>query len=369
MKRRKFIQNTSTALSASLLASKTGFSLSNSQSMNKITNIKPLGFVWETQDPFLFCVHHLDFYPRGEEHMGPAQQELEGRNIGQDFNTQNRWRMYHGDTIPGFPAHPHRGFETVTVVRQGVIDHTDSLGAAGRYGDGDIQWMTAGKGIQHAEMFPLINSNKNNTLELFQIWLNLPKSKKMVEPYFKMLWNEIVPKIQHADNNGNKTVIEVIAGTVNGKIPSSPPPDSWAFDTTNEVAIWNIIMDANSTWQLPHASAGVNRTLYFYEGENLEIDDIKLKSYHSAQLNPEEPLELKIGQGGAKILILQGKPINETVVQHGPFVMNSKEEIKETFEEYRRSEFGGWPWNENDPVHPKTKGRFAKHADGTIEEK
>src|SRR5262249_55535630 len=88
----------------------------------------PLGFPWQTADPFLFCVHHLDLYPAGNEAMGPAAS-LEGREIGMDFEGRDGWRMYHGDVVPGFPRHPHRGFETVTLARQGFIDHSDSLGA------------------------------------------------------------------------------------------------------------------------------------------------------------------------------------------------------------------------------------------------
>jgi redox-sensitive bicupin YhaK (pirin superfamily) len=90
---------------------------------------KPLGFPWQPQDPFLFCVYHDDRYPAGNGKMGPAAS-LEGRNIGQDFEGKDGWRMYHGETVPGFPPHPHRGFETVTIVRKGLIDHSDSLGAA-----------------------------------------------------------------------------------------------------------------------------------------------------------------------------------------------------------------------------------------------
>jgi redox-sensitive bicupin YhaK (pirin superfamily) len=159
--------------------------------MNAMNNpslkIKPLGFPWDTLDPFLFCVYHADAYPRGNDFLGPAS-DLNGRNIGNDFELRDGWRMYHGHTVPGFPVHPHRGFETVTVVRRGIVDHSDSFGGAGRYGEGDIQWMTAGKGIQHAEMFPLLNSGEENPLELFQIWLNLPAAGKMVNPYYGMIW-------------------------------------------------------------------------------------------------------------------------------------------------------------------------------------
>ena len=122
-----------------------------------IKSIKPLGFPWQTQDPFLFCVHHEDFYPKGNDEMGPSAS-LAGRSIGNDFaiNKEN-WRMYHGRRVPGFPAHPHRGFETVTIVTKGVVDHSDSLGAAGRFGFGDVQRMTAGRGVQQCEKFPHLN--------------------------------------------------------------------------------------------------------------------------------------------------------------------------------------------------------------------
>src|SRR5215471_14729286 len=133
-----------------------------------VLEVFDLGFPWQTQDPFLFCVHHDDAYPAGDDRMGPAAS-LAGRNIGQDFEGKDGWRMYHGDVVPGFPQHPHRGFETVTIVRRGVIDHSDSLGAAARFGSGDVQWLTAGGGILHSEMFPLIAPDKPNPLELFQI--------------------------------------------------------------------------------------------------------------------------------------------------------------------------------------------------------
>jgi len=185
-----------------------------------IINIKPLGFQWETADPFLFCVHHEDHFPKGNAQMGPAAS-LEGRTLGQDFLLKDGWRMYHGRTVPGFPGHPHRGFETITVVRKGMVDHADSMGASGRYGDGDVQWMTAGGGIQHAEMFPLLDREKDNPMELFQIWLNLPRKNKMVKPHYKMLWRESIPKHHHRDGQGRKTTIEVVAGRLG--VHTAPP--------------------------------------------------------------------------------------------------------------------------------------------------
>jgi len=219
-----------------------------------ITNIKPLGFTWETRDPFLFCVHHLDNYPAGNDEMGPAAS-LAGRNLGQDFTTKDGWRMYHGEKIPGFPAHPHRGFETVTVVLDGFVDHSDSHGAAGRYGGGDVQWMTAGSGLQHAEMFPLLNQDKPNTLELFQIWLNLPKISKFVKPHFKMLWAEEIPVYSEKDEKGKLTEIKLIAGNIGNISAPAPAPDSWAANPSNEVGIWLIKMEAYAQWIVPQASA------------------------------------------------------------------------------------------------------------------
>jgi quercetin 2,3-dioxygenase len=154
-----------------------------------------IGFQWPTIDPFLFCVHHLDHYPAGNSHFGP-DASLAGRDIGQDFVGIDGWRMYHGDVVPGFPQHPHRGFETVTFVRQGLIDHSDSLGATARFGRGDVQWLTAGSGIVHSEMFPLLERDGPNTAELFQIWINLPAVDKMAPPHFSMLWADELPTIE-----------------------------------------------------------------------------------------------------------------------------------------------------------------------------
>jgi redox-sensitive bicupin YhaK (pirin superfamily) len=334
--------------------------------MDSIIKIKPLGFQWDTQDPFLFCVHHEDKFPQGNDVMGPSSDYLKGRHMGDDFIIKDGFRMYHGKTVPGFPGHPHRGFETVTVVRQGIVDHADSMGAAGRYGDGDVQWMTAGKGVQHSEMFPLISKDKPNPMELFQIWLNLPKKNKMVEPHFKMLWRESIPNYSSADG---KTKVEVIAGSLyNTKAPGAPP-DSWAADEKNEVAIWNIKMKAGGSFALPGASAGINRTLYFYEGSELSISGKAIPKYSAAVVLGTAELALVAGVEDVSILVLQGRPIAEPVIQYGPFVMNTKEEINQAFEDYHETQFGGWPWPKYDQVHPREKSRFAKHADGKEEVK
>jgi len=165
---------------------------SPTMSSHPIIATKPLGFTWDTVDPFLFCAYHDDAYPVANAQMAP-QASLAGRDIGQDFSRKDGWSMYHGRSVPGFPSHPHRGFETVTIVRKGLIDHSDSLGARARFGQGDVQWLTAGQGVVHSEMFPLLNTAAPNPLELFQIWLNLPAANKMATPYFTMFWADRIP--------------------------------------------------------------------------------------------------------------------------------------------------------------------------------
>ncbi|MDX2134260.1 MAG: pirin family protein [Saprospiraceae bacterium] len=333
-----------------------------------VREVKPMGFAWETQDPFLFCVHHEDKFPKGNDELGPAVS-LAGRHLGDDFIIKDGWRMYHGKRVPGFPGHPHRGFETITVVRQGMVDHADSMGASGRYGEGDVQWMTAGGGVQHSEMFPLLRKEAENPLELFQIWLNLPKKNKMVPPHFKMLWGSKIPKPVYTDAQGNNTEAEVIAGTLLGQTAPAPPPDSWAADPANEVAVFNLKMAPGATFTLPKTSPGVNRTLYFYKGSQITLSGMKVDRYHSAVVEASVVLPIvNSGAEEARILVLQGKPIGEVVIQYGPFVMNTKEEIQQAFDDYHATKFGGWPWGRYDQVHERTLGRFARHADGTLEQ-
>ncbi len=331
-----------------------------------IKSIKPLGFPWQTQDPFLFCVHHEDFYPKGNDVMGPAAS-LAGRNIGQDFSPNQKWRMYHGEQVPGFPAHPHRGFETVTIVTKGLVDHSDSLGAAGRFGFGDVQWMTAGKGVQHCEMFPLLSKEKENPLELFQIWLNLPKAKKFAEPHFAMLWSDTIPTFTATDEKGKTTQVRVIAGKIGNIKAPDPAPNSWAADTNNEVAIWTMTLEPGAQWKLPSASTFVNRSLYFYDGTSIQIAEKNFTSHQAIELLADQEVVLKNGNTVSHLLLLQGRPINEPVVQHGPFVMNTQAEIQQAMAEYRQTEFGGWPWSSSEHVHPREKSRFAKYPDGVEE--
>ena len=327
-----------------------------------VLEIVELGFQWQGLDPFIFTMHHLDEYPSGNEHQGP-EGPLVGRRIGSDFSGADGWSMYHGSVVPGFPQHPHRGFETVTVVRTGYVDHSDSLGATARYGGGDVQWLTTGSGIQHAEMFPLIRDDADNPLELFQIWLNLPPESKMVPAYFRMLWSEEIPTVEPAPG----VSIDVIAGSLAGEQAPAAPPDSWASNELGDMAIWLIRVDAGASWTLPAAAAGLNRMLHFFDGESVNIAGHDVSSGSGIKVQSDLDVELRNSGAPAEFLLLQGRPIGAPVFQMGPFVMNTPEELQQAFDDYRRTGFGGWPWASADPVHARTDGRFALHADGTVE--
>ncbi len=331
-----------------------------------IAGVLPLGAPpWKTFDPFLFCVHHDDDYPLGNAALGPSAA-LDGRSIGQDFAGKDGWNMYHGDVVPGFPRHPHRGFETVTVTRRGHVDHSDSLGATARYGQGDVQWMTAGSGIVHAEMFPLLRERERNPVELFQIWLNLPAQNKFAKPYFSMFWEHGIPKHDVVDAAGHHTRITLIAGELESFKAPAPPPDSWAARRDADVAIWSIVMEPGASWQLPASRAGTARTLYYFAGQGLQVAAREVPAASAVRLKEGTSVALRAGTR-TELLLLQGRPIGEPVVQHGPFVMNQRSQIEDAVRDYQRTQFGGWPWPHSGPVHARDSGRFARHADGRVE--
>lgn len=331
-----------------------------------------LGMQWKTYSPFLFCAHHDDFYPKGDENMAPVAS-LAGRHIGQDFDPKLPWRMYHGDKVPGFPAHPHRGFETITLVRNGFVDHADSLGASARFGDGDVQWMTAGQGVVHSEMFPLVHQDKDNYTELFQVWLNLPKRSKMSPAHFQMIWRDKLAHSVHIDANGKRTNAVHIAGgpifegSELSQNSTTPPPDSWASAPEANVRIVTLKSQAGAQFELPPAPQGVTRALYFFVGSTITVNGREIPVNVGMKLDATRTATIAVGDKDAEFLLMEGAPILEPVVQQGPFVMNSEGEIRQTMLDYQRTRFGGWPWPSPAHVHPRARGRFANYGDGRIE--
>jgi redox-sensitive bicupin YhaK (pirin superfamily) len=254
----------------------------------------------------------------------------------------------------------------VTVVLEGYVDHFDSFGASGRYGDGDVQWMTAGKGMQHCEMFPCVYDEMSNPLELFQIWLNLPRAKKFVEPYYKMLWSETIPFQPILQEGRAVGKVKRVVGSLFGSETVCPAPDSLASEKDAAVAIALIDIAPNERLILDAVPKGVERTLYFYQGTKLQVDGESMLP-QTGMMITEEALMLENGDFTAKCLLLQGRPIGEPVAAYGPFVMNTRAEIAEAYEDYQKTRFGGWPWKRPDPVYPRNEGRIASYPNGKIE--
>ncbi|ORY37954.1 hypothetical protein BCR33DRAFT_721148 [Rhizoclosmatium globosum] len=311
--------------------------------------IKPIAAAetMPVQDPFLYAVYHKDVYPAGDSKMQAPKNNL-------------KYRMYHGDRIPGFPQHPHRGFETITCTLEGTIDHSDSLGGCGRYGNGDLQWMTAGKGILYGEMFPLLHPNKENRSRYFQLWLNLPSRKKMVKPNQVMHWSENITRFTTEDANVSVTVF---AGSLLGHSALPPAKDSFAKIPGSDVNIWHITMKAGSTFTLPPSAENSMRSLYFVEGSGLTLDENTHVIPESSVVefkdsSAKETILSNTSMKNIEVLVLQGKPIGEPVVIEGPFVMNTKEEVAQALRDYQKTRFGGWPWPEEAMVFPREKGRF-----------
>ncbi len=326
---------------------------------NTIISIEKNSFQWHTEDPFIITMHHHDEYPEGNEILGPVKG-LEDRQLGNDFSGIDGFSMYHGRTVPGFPVHPHRGFETVTIVLEGFVDHFDSTGASGRYGQGDVQWLTTGKGCQHTEMFPLINTDRVNTLELFQIWLNLPSTSKFVEPDYKMLWHEQIPII-----NRDGVEVKVIAGTYEGHKAVKPTAASWAADDQNHVRLLLIKAQSETTWTIPKVNDAINRNLYFYNGSGqIMIDGKRINASSRVKLDGNADVVVEFKDDVAYLLLMEGIPISEEVVAYGPFVMNTHKEIQSAINDYNQTQFGGWPWDSEEPVFPRDARRIALHADG-----
>lgn len=328
--------------------------------MSLIVQSVPLGSQWPTLDPFLFCAHHLDRFPVADGALGP-RSAIGDRQIGSDFSGRDGWNLYHGAPVAGFPKHPHRGFETLTWVRRGWCDHADSLGARARFGPGDAQWITAGSGIVHSEMFPLFDTvdPNANELQLFQIWINLPAANKLVDAHFQMMWHEQIPTVITADGKG---AVSLIVGDAFGESAPTPPPSSWAAGET-DVAVWHLRLESGGEVELPPASSEASRVLYLYVGTSVTLNGESVAANTGVVVDPTRPIAVRAQSGAAECMVLQGRPIAEPVAQRGPFVMNHESELDEAMASYRRTQFGGWPWPQTDPTHGMIPRRFVQRDD------
>jgi quercetin 2,3-dioxygenase len=229
------------------------------------------------------------------------------------------------DYIAGFPSHPHRGFETVTYMLNGHMLHEDHMGNKGHLKNGDVQWMTAGRGIIHSEM----PQQEHGLMRGFQLWINLPAAEKMKPAHYKDIPATEIP-IAQLSNGG---CIKVIANsaTVDGKLVHGP-----IQGLTTDAIYWDVHLPANATFS--HAIASTHNVfVYVYEGEVKigESDAQKLSAGNAGLLSEGVEISVSALASETKFLVLAGIPLNEPIVQYGPFVMNTQAEIEQAVQDYR----------------------------------
>jgi hypothetical protein len=189
----------------------------------------------------------------------------------------------------------------------------------------------------------------------------------MVEPHFSMLWNETIPKRQVRDAAGRSTTLALVAGRYDDARAPAPPPNSYGSQPESDLAIWTLALEPHARFTLPAANSGTRRSLYYFLGSGLRLQGEAMPDSRELELRADVAVTLEAGATPCELLMLQGRPIAEPVVQYGPFVMSTQEEIRQAYADYRSTQFGGWPWASTDPVHPREQGRFARRPDGTTE--
>lgn len=226
------------------------------------------------------------------------------------------------DYIAGFPAHPHRGFETVTYLIEGHMRHRDHLGNEGDLEQGGVQWMTAGRGIIHEEM----PQQQGGLLRGFQLWINLPAAEKMKPAGYRDVPDKQMPRLDLATGGQ----IKAIAGDVEiaGERLQAP-----VMGGSTDALYLDVTLRAGESVTIP-VHAGYNAFLYVFEG-TLTVAQDTVTEGHTATLTDGERVTLRAGKNGARLLLIAGKPIREPIAQYGPFVMNTQAEIDQALRDYR----------------------------------
>lgn len=231
-------------------------------------------------------------------------------------------------TPRGVGQHPHRGFETVTIVYKGEVAHKDSTGVGGVIGPGDVQWMSAASGIIHEEFHSEAFTRSGGTLDMVQLWVNLPAKDKMASPAYQAIKNEEIPKINFDNNAGS---VRIIAG----KYLNTTGPAR----TFTPMSVLDIRLKQGSSVNFPLIS-GWNTVLIVLQGSVSINHDNTVNESQMALLSPDGASMIVEGNEDSTLLLLSGEPIHEPIVGYGPFVMNTQEEITQTFEDYKNGNFG-----------------------------
>jgi redox-sensitive bicupin YhaK (pirin superfamily) len=228
----------------------------------------------------------------------------------------------------GVEQHPHRGFETVTIVFQGALEHRDSAGHSGRIGPGDVQWMTAASGVVHEEMHARDFTRDGGTFEVAQLWVNLPAREKMSKPRYQELLSDAIPQMTLG---GGAATARIIAGTLLGTTGPAR--------TVTPINLWDVRIKAGATIELTLPD-GNNSLLFLMRGRTTINEPQPISAVECAVLDREGESVTIHADEEAALLVLTGDPIDEPVVAHGPFVMNTVTEIKEAFQDYQSGRMG-----------------------------
>ena len=242
----------------------------------------------------------------------PALRHLDPFLMLDHFGSENP-----DDYIAGFPDHPHRGFITFTYMLDGHMEHRDSLGNRGDLKAGGAQWMKAASGVIHSEMPRQVNG----LMRGFQLWINLPAARKMGDPDYQEFAPADIPSLE-ADG----ARVRVLAGEHAGVAGAVRDPDT-------DVLYLDVDLPAGAAFQRP-LPGGHNAFVYIYEGDGA-VAGGPLAAHHLAVLGPGDGFALTAGDAGARFILVAGRPIGEPIVQYGPFVMNTREEIEQAFADYR----------------------------------
>lgn len=256
---------------------------------------------------------------------------------GMDMNRMDPFIMLDYNSKYTFPAskhpkgvgvHPHRGFETVTIAYKGKVEHHDSSGGGGIIGEGDVQWMTAARGVLHKEYHETEWSKQGGEFQMVQLWINLPAKDKMSPPKYQALENSKMSKVILPDNSG---LVEVIAGHYMDQPGSA--------STFSPLHIYNAKLNKGGTAEF-NLPAGNNTALLVVEGAITINNTTKADTDHFVLMaNDGEHFSLEALQD-AVVLVLSGEPLNEPIAAHGPFVMNTHQELLEAFHDFNTGKFG-----------------------------
>lgn len=272
----------------------------------------------------------------------PVRSLFSYQNLGKELSPfllldrAGPYRFEPADVPRGVGVHPHRGFETVTLVYQGEVSHADSTGQGGTIGPGDVQWMTAGSGILHEEFHSTSFTRQGGTLDMVQLWVNLPAAHKMTAPRYQAITANRIPTVALPGGGSLRVIAGCYAGAGTPEAGGAVPGPAQTF---SPLQVWDVQLPAGSGWQLPayegwnvavvvlEGSLQVNHTQAATEGELVVLDTAGSHAWLTASTD-------------AKALVLQGQPLNEPIVGHGPFVMNTRAEISQAIADFNQGRFG-----------------------------